>query len=152
MYKRILVPIDGSETALRGLGEAIKLAQDQHAAIRLVHIVNEVVLLSADAFGTNIAALLDTQRKDGESLLAQAETAARGAGLDVSAKLIEVLGGHAGESIVQQANQWSADLIVCGTHGRRGLRRIVLGSDAEFVVRHTPCPVLLVRRRQPFED
>jgi len=59
--------------------------------------------------------------------------------------LVEAMGGQAGDYIIREARQWRADLIVCGTHGRRGIRRLVLGSDAEYIVRHTPVPVLLVR-------
>ena len=50
-----------------------------------------------------------------------------------------------GATIARVAEEWNADLIVCGTHGRRGLRRIVMGSDAEYILRHSPVPVLLVR-------
>ena len=149
MYKRILVPIDGSEPATRGLAEAIKLAQNQGAAIRLLHIVNEMILVSADTYGTNVASVLDILRTGGELLLKEAEASARRAGVDVDAKLIETIGAPAGAEIVQQAVIWPADLIVCGTHGRRGVRRIVMGSDAEFVIRHTPVPVLVLRGLAP---
>jgi len=63
----------------------------------------------------------------------------------VDTEMIEAFGSAAGEHIVKAATEWKADLIVCGTHGRRGLRRIVLGSDAEYLVRHAPVPILLVR-------
>ena len=53
--------------------------------------------------------------------------------------------GPVGAAIVEYAEQWPADLIVIGTHGRRGIRRLAMGSDAEFVIRTTPVPVLLVR-------
>lgn len=59
--------------------------------------------------------------------------------------LLESIGGRAADLIVDQAKQWNADLIVMGTHGRRGLRRLALGSDAELVVRSASVPVLLVR-------
>ena len=52
--------------------------------------------------------------------------------------------------MIQHAKQWPADLIVCGTHGRRGIRRIVRGSDSEFIVRHSSVPVLLVRAQPTF--
>jgi len=59
--------------------------------------------------------------------------------------MIESVGGAAGDLIVEQANKWGAELIVLGTHGRRGIKRMVLGSDAEHVVRQSSVPVLLVR-------
>jgi nucleotide-binding universal stress UspA family protein len=62
--------------------------------------------------------------------------------------MIESFGGRAADFIVQQANKWGADLIVLGTHGRRGVKRLVMGSDAEQVVRTTRVPVLLVRSKE----
>ena len=149
MYKRILVPIDGSEPATRGLTEAIKLAHNQGAAIRLLHIVNEMILMSADTYGTNVASVLDILRTGGELLLKEAEASVQRAGVDVDTQLIEAIGAPAGAEIVQQAVKWPADLIVCGTHGRRGVRRIVMGSDAEFIIRHSPVPVLVLRSLAP---
>ncbi len=54
-----------------------------------------------------------------------------------------------GECILRAAREYHADLIICGTHGRRGIRRLLVGSDAEYVVRHAPVPVLLVRPVEP---
>lgn len=145
MYQRILVPIDGSETATLGLHEAIKLAKNQGGTIRLVHVVNEMI--AVDATAVNLGVIIDRLREGGESLLGEAASAVRGAGIEVDTRLLEAVSGQAGIHIVQAAQDWPADLIVCGTHGRRGIRRIVMGSDAEDVVRHTPVPVLLVRSR-----
>ena len=150
MYKKILVPVDGSEPANLGLNEAIQLAKDQGGTIRLVHIVNELILLSPDAYSANVGSILEMLRHDGETVLGKAEAAVRSTGVEVEAVLIETMeGGQAGTHIVQQASEWPADLIVCGTHGRRGVRRIVLGSDAEYILRNAPVPVLLVRSRGP---
>ena len=148
MYKNILVPIDGSETATLGLNEAIRLAKNQGGRLRLVHIVNELILHSANAYGANIGSVYEVLHQGGESLLDEAEAAVRRAGVEVDTVLFEAIGGQAGAHIVRQALEWPADLIVCGTHGRRGIRRMVLGSDAEHIVRHTPVPVLLVRSRE----
>jgi nucleotide-binding universal stress UspA family protein len=145
MYKRILVPVDGSATAARGLNEAIKLAGEQGAALRLVHVVDELFITSPFAVSPPVGDLFEMLRQEGRSVLDKAETTVREAGVDVDAVLVDALGGQAGEYILQQAKQWQADLIVCGTHGRRGIRRIVMGSDAEYVVRHAQVPVLLVR-------
>jgi len=57
-----------------------------------------------------------------------------------------------GECIVRGARDYQADLIICGTHGRRGVRRLLIGSDAEYVVRHSPVPVLLVRMPDPVSE
>lgn len=148
MYKRILVPIDGSGTATRGLNEAIRLAKDQGGSIRLVHVVNELILVSSDAATVNYGRIIDMLRDYGKSLLEQAQSLAGRAAVEVDSVLVEAMGGQAGDHIVKKAREWPADLIVCGTHGRRGIRRLVMGSDAEYIVRHTPVPVLLVRSQE----
>lgn len=145
MYKRILVPTDGSDTSLSGLREAIRLAKDQSAQIRIVHVVDEFVMVSPNAYGLVMDNAIADLRTAGKSLLANAHKMAQEAGITADTQLIEAFGGHAGEYILQAAKEWAADIIVCGTHGRRGLRRIVLGSDAEYLVRRSPVPILLVR-------
>src|SRR5688572_17713439 len=79
----------------------------------------------------------------------EAESLVRQHGLEPECKLLEALGCPAGEEIVRDAEEWPADIIVMGTHGRRGIRRIVMGSDAELVLRTSPVPVLLVRSPKP---
>jgi nucleotide-binding universal stress UspA family protein len=148
MYQNILVPIDGSDTATLGLREAIKLASAGRGRIRLIHVVDERPVVSApdgDAGGVVIAGL----RSAGVSILEEATAVTRDAGVSVDSKLVEDLGGEVGSHIVQEARTWPADLIVCGTHGRRGIRRVVLGSAAEYVVRRSSVPVLLVPSRVP---
>ncbi len=144
MYKKILVPIDGSDTSMRGLNEAIKVAKSLSSELRLFHVVNEFVLdysYGAGLYGTN---LIDSLREAGKNILQQAETLARQQGVAVQGVLLESIGGPAADLIVAQAKEWPADLIVMGTHGRRGLRRFAMGSDAEAVVRGASVPVLLV--------
>jgi len=145
MYKQILVPIDGSDTANRGLGEAIELAKALGAGIRLVHVVNELSGVPADLPGIDLRTIVEDLRRNGRTTLAGAQDRVRAAAVDVDTRLVEVWGGQAGDQIVALAKEWPADLIVCGTHGRRGFRRLVMGSDAEYIVRHSPVPVLLVR-------
>jgi len=76
----------------------------------------------------------------------------RTASVTADKTLLEAIGNQAGELIVQQAKDWEAHITVCGTHGRLGLRQIVLGSDAEYIMRHTPVPILLVRRQEPIVE
>lgn len=146
MYKKILVPIDGSTASTAGLNEAIELAKTPGSRLRVIHVVNELVVISPDASGANLGDVMDTLRARGGSLLDSAESTARAAGVDAETVLVEELDDRVGVAILHQAKTWGADLIVCGTHGRRGIRRLVLGSDAEYIVRHTSVPVLLVRR------
>jgi nucleotide-binding universal stress UspA family protein len=145
MYKRILVPVDGSETAMFGLHEAIRLAKNQRATLRLFHVVNDFLMIASPEAAVFSHELLKNFRDRGEAVLADAASLARKQGLEPETKWVEALSGPAGAAIVEQATSWPADLIVLGTHGRRGFRRLVMGSDAEYVVRTTPVPVLLVR-------
>lgn len=145
MYKHILAPVDGSETARLGLEEAIKLARALEAQIRLVHVVNRLPWVSPGLTAAVVQELINQLRGSGESILHDAITLVRDAGIVADSRLIEALGTEAGECIVEQAAAWPADLIVCGTHGRRGVRRILMGSDAEYVLRHSRVPVLMVR-------
>lgn len=144
MYQNILVPIDGSETGARGLQEAIGLARKLGARIRLIHVINRTPWVTQGSPG-GIEELLTQFRGTGESIVHEAKTAVRSAGIEVDDRLIEASGERAGEFVVAEAKSWPAELIVCGTHGMRVLTRLVMGSDAEYIVSHSPVPVLLVR-------
>jgi nucleotide-binding universal stress UspA family protein len=145
MYKKILVPVDGSATSLRGLDEAIKLAAGSAAQLKLVHIVNEFIMETGYGPAQYHERLIETLRESGQKVLADAQAAVQRHGMQAQAELVETIGGRAADAIVQQARSWPADLIVMGTHGRRGLKRLAMGSDAELVLRSSPVPVLLVR-------
>ena len=149
MYKRILVPIDGSPASNLGLEEAIHLAKDQNAALRLLHVLNEWLIVSPDAAGANPGDIQEELRAGGDALLNEADARARAAGVTTTSAMLEQMGSPVGAAILRHADEWKADLLVCGTHGRRGVRRLVLGSDAEYIIRHTRIPVLL--RRYPAE-
>lgn len=149
MYQNILVPVDGSETANAGLREAIELARALHARIRILHVINTVTWIGGNLAPSVLEDLINQARSFGECTIHEAKTAVRAAGIEVDARLIEALGDHAGDTIVAEANSWPAHLIVCGTHGRRGLKRLVLGSDAEYVVRNARVPVLLISSGEP---
>ena len=145
-YKRILVPVDGSPTSNAGLREAIRLARGEGAALRLVHVADQhhVAMMGMDS-ATAIEELIAGVVQAGRQILRKAERMVRKEGLEPSAVLLETLTGPAADAIVRQAKKWGADLIVIGTHGRRGARRLLMGSDAEQIVRTSSVPVLLVR-------
>lgn len=145
MYNRILVPVDGSHPSKRGLTEAIRLAKHHEARLRLIHVVDVFIVAPPLESGPYVDDIQKTFREDGRRLLNRAEALARKHGLTVDSVMFEIVGGRAAEIIVTQAKKWRADIIVIGTHGRRGVRRLVMGSDAEEVVRTSPVPVLLVR-------
>jgi|SRR5712664_873815 len=149
-YKRILVPVDGSPTSALGLREAIDLAKAQKARLQLVHVVDVHNALAAGAESSAyLAELLPALRQRGRQILAKAAERARKAGLACDTVLLETLTGPVAEPILRQAKKARVDLIVMGTHGRRGLRRLVMGSDAEQIVRNASVPVMLVRGKGP---
>ena len=145
MYKKILVPVDGSETCLLGLQHAILLAKDQTAALRLLHVVHDYWVADGLHGLVRSEELLKELRERGQAILNDAASRARKQGVEAETLSIETLVGPVGAAIAENAEQWPADLIVIGTHGRRGIRRLVMGTDAEYVVRTTTVPVLLVR-------
>ena len=152
MFRRILVPIDGSRASNLGLAEAIKLAKDSDATLCLLHVVDELVVtqhLDGTTYvpASYVEGFMEALRQSGRKLLARAERQMERSGVKWQAVLVETLGHRVAELIIEQARKWNADLIVIGTHGRRGLSRLVMGSDAEAVVREAPVPVLLVRSR-----
>ena len=147
MYKKILVPVDGSEPSRLGLAEAIRLAKDQKAALRLLHVVHDFLVAGGHGAAVYTGQLRKELREQGEKILKDAADIARQQGVDAETKLMETPAGSVGTMIVEDAENWPADLMVLGTHGRRGIRRLVMGSDAEYIVRTTPVPVLLVRAK-----
>lgn len=145
MYTRILVPVDGSPTSRRGLDEAVRLAKVLNAAVRLVHIVDETALTMNPEAASATAPLMAQFAESGKQVLVEAQALASAAGVQATTSMHENIAGRVADRILEDAASWPADLIVMGTHGRRGLRHAVLGSDAETVVRSAKVPVLLVR-------
>ena len=147
MYKRILVPLDGSDTARFGLREAIALAKEQKATLRLLHVVGEFPIMLEMATVEGYEKVRRGLLHRADAMLQDAKALA--AGLDVRAEtsLREVKRGRVADAIVDEAKEAGCDLIAIGTHGRRGVSRALLGSDAERVLRQSHVPVLLVRER-----
>lgn len=146
MYKRILVPVDGSATSAKGLEEAIRLAKLTGASLELVNIVDELSLaFGVEAYATYSQDVLAALREGAREILEKAQQRAASAGVGVDTKAIETFGARVADLVVEEAVATKADLIVIGTHGRRGIGRLLLGSDAEQILRLAPVPVLLVR-------
>ena len=146
MYSRILVPVDGSSTSRRGLREAIRLAGLIGARLRLVHVIDELsCALAMDAYAGPSGDWLGDLRGTGERLLAEARDQAADAGVPADCVLLDSFRRSVHEQVIAEAVASDAELIVLGTHGRRGLGRWVMGSSAEHILRHSPVPVLLVR-------
>ncbi len=147
MYQRILVSIDGSPTSDRGLDEAAKLAKVCGSTLRLIHVVDPIPFtVGYEALGRNTGRDLESIEKAAQEMLDAGKARALAAGAkSVETVLVERTTARISERIVEQAKTWNAELIVIGTHGRRGVGRMLLGSDAEQTVRISPVPVLLVR-------
>ena len=146
MYNRILVAIDGSETSNKALKEAISLAREQRSTLRLVHVV-DVAITYASLGGPYVAEYQRALQAAGGKVIADCSAIVRDAGVqfDAISIVLETPYQHVYEAIENEAKQWRADLIVIGTHGRRGLGRLFLGSVAEGLTRVASKPVLLVR-------
>ncbi len=149
MYKKILVPVDGSRTSTLGLQEAIRLAKSCKAKLRLIHVVDESVALQDSAYTFGTEDMLGILKKGGEQALKRSLELAAKNGIKPESRLVESFTGSVADIIVGDAKKWRADLIVMGTHGRRGFSHMMLGSDAEMVIRSSPAPVLLVRGSAP---
>ena len=129
MFKRILVPVDGSATSNKALTAALQLARDSGGRVRVTHSLDELAYLSGFEYS-------------GEVLKIARESAAKV--LD-DAQLVDQPGQRLGQTVSEAALAWEADLIVVGTHGRRGIGRVLMGSGAEQVIRIAPVPVLVIR-------
>ena len=146
MYRRILVPVDGSIASNVGRAQAIGLAQTEGARLRFLNVVDESLGFSSPDIGAvDMGDLLRSMRELGEKSVEEAASLASKKGLRADTAVLPSRGRRASDVILQEAKKWRADLIVMGTHGRRGFNRLLLGSDAERVLRDTPVPLLLVR-------
>jgi len=146
MYQRILVPVDSSPTSNAGLAEALKLAQLTGGRVRRLHVVDDMpFILRADSMGAMTSDLLDLLRKAGERILTAPRASVEAEGVAVDTQLFDSLDCRSSERLAQQVAEWKEDLIVLGTHGRRGVGRMLLGSDAEQVIGTSTVPVWLVR-------
>lgn len=153
MYKRILVAVDDSATSNAALAEAITLAKTLGAALRIVHVADEAPIRHA----VGLEAVLDVSQAEkamrdaGNALLAAAAQTAADAGVQADTALLEADGQletshrRVAEWIIEGASAWQADVIVAGTHGRRGFARLFVGNVAEDLVRLATTSLVLVR-------
>lgn len=148
MYRRIFVPVDGSAASMMGLTHAIGLAKDQGARLRVLNVVDDLIIapMMMEPSGTaDLTYVLDSLRAEGQKVLKKAAAIAEKSGVKAEAAQVESRGQNVSDVILADARRSRADVIVMGTHGRRGLNRLLLGSDAERVLREAPVPVLLTR-------
>ena len=130
---------------MAGVHEATKIATLQQPELRLLHIADE--FRSSDTFepGTVGWTIIEAIRAEGKRILNDAAIVLATYGLVAECRLIDSPERRVASRIIHEAAEWPADIIVMGTHGRRGIARLALGSSAEEVARASPVPVLLVR-------
>lgn len=149
MYERILVAVDGSTPSQRALDEAVKLVGLTQGKIHLVSVVPP--MLDPSAAGAYAGFVpVDTQavlEKDADDILhaALAPLQAKGVAADIKRLDLDVGAQTIAEAILAEATAWKADVVVLGTHGRRGVTRLLLGSVAEALLRISTLPLLLVK-------
>lgn len=150
MYQRILVPIDGAAPSMLGLHQAMEIARLMSSTVILVNVVDESAYTAAwNPSVQSRQAWKDIANARSVLMLEQAGQAALEEGVSLETRLLDIDRGSVPDLILQEADVCHADLIVMGTHGRRGLNRLVVGSTAEQVVRRARQPVLLVRADEP---
>jgi nucleotide-binding universal stress UspA family protein len=145
VFERIVVPVDGSEPSENAVALAIRLAGELHAGLTFCHVVDREAIVApyvAVPYG-DAGPSLAYAHEEGERLLKAAAAKAGEAGIEARTRLVE---GSAVEAIVRLCAAERFDLIVMGSHGRRGLARVFVGSVAEGVLRTAALPVLVVRQ------
>jgi len=155
MFKKILVPLDGSEHSLRALKIAVQIAKKFEAKITLIHVysvgIRPVVMPEPTTLTpigvpvmapTDVSKIAEATRKAGAAILADGEEKVKAEGIEVETLLKE---GHSVQEIIKTAKEGSFDLIVIGARGISKIREIILGSVSDGVVHNAPCPVLVVK-------
>ncbi|KWK52387.1 universal stress protein UspA [Burkholderia stagnalis] len=150
MYRKIMVAMDGSPSSKQALNEGLEVARLYGGHLDVVYVIDKSALLTL-AGGYDLEALVAAMRRDGAAVLHSAEQAIEDASAAGDTKLIETR--RIGEDIAGRLQRYvlenAIDLAVLGTHGRRGIERMLIGSVAERFLRGAICPVLFIRGEDP---
>jgi len=146
MYRNIMLAVDGSASSKRAIEEALRIAALAHATVHAVYVVDKSALFNYGGY-YDPQALLDALRGDGRSALGQVRSALVAGGVQGDEEIVETesMADDVATCLQRHAEKIGADLVVMGTHGRRGVPRLVLGSVSERFLRFSTCPVMLVR-------
>ncbi len=150
MYKRILIAVDGSKISNLALKEAIRLAKEHRAALRLIHVVDVMpAYITMGEVPYSIDVYQKSMREAGRKVLAACAAKVKTGHVKFDTKFVAIasLTTRIWDVLNKDARRWRADLIIIGTHGRRGFNRLFLGSVAEGVIRLAEKPVLVVHGR-----
>lgn len=144
MFKRIIVPTDGSEITAKAVGTAIQLAKIHGARLYAVS-VKEPFPYSAvsEMQPTPPQEFFDAQERIASARVREVVAAAEAAGVPCEGHTVEAL--HAWEAVIEHAKTHEADLVVMASHGRRGFQAMLLGSETQKLLTHCTIPVLVVR-------
>ena len=144
LYKRVLVPLDGSPTSDSALDQAIALARLCEASLVVVMVYDPYPYIAAAAeYASYQAQLAEDLRREVEQTVSAARKKVEAAGLQVSTQVLDAQ--RVWRAILDVAQAEQVDLIVMGSHGRSGLDKLVMGSVTQRVLQHTHLPVLVVR-------
>ena len=141
MFKRVLVPLDDSEGSGRALDFALRWSQVSGGKIRLVHYMDVQAFPNASVYGDPV---IQSAQRYAQSFLEEKKSRLEKSGVQVETNLCLAFGKRLGECISEDARAWGADLIVLGSHGRKGIGRVLLGSGAEQIIREAPVPALVI--------
>jgi universal stress protein A len=147
-FKRILVTTDFSEAGDHAIGHAFRMAADHGAELILCHVIETILApnpLYAHYYPTDLLNPEITARAEQEANEALLERAPKEGPLATVPHTTLIVHGSPAEEIIRSAAENAVDLIVIATHGRTGLKHLLLGSTAERVIRHVHCAVLVVR-------
>jgi len=139
---RILVAVDESKYSEAAADAVVSRYRPGSSEVRVVHVLQPIAVSAPPQMAPGYTPELAGQAKDAESLVERIAQKLRAGGFQVEGQVVK---GDVREGIVDMAKEWKADLVILGSHGRTGLRRFLLGSVAEFVARHAPCSVQIVR-------
>jgi len=146
MFKRILVPVDGSATSTKALITALQMAREAGGCVRLLHSVDEFQALSGFEYSADVMKIV---RENAGRVLVDAMAIAKASSVQVDQQLVDEPDTRLGHTVSEAARIWEADLVVVGTHGRRGIGRVLMGSGAEQITREASVPVLVIRSDEP---
>lgn len=144
MFKRILVPVDGSTTSMKAIGNAIALAKAFDGVVTAIYVIDPYPFAGVGSdFAYGQAQYLSAATAEADEAIKVAREQFASAGVLVESRVVEARAPSRG--ILEAATASNADVIVMGSHGRRGLEKLVLGSVAQSVLQHAHLPVLVVR-------
>jgi nucleotide-binding universal stress UspA family protein len=142
---KILLAIDDSKFSQAAIKAVMTQARPRETEVRILHVIEPLPIYpdgQAWGYGSEASQVLEEQREEAKGLVARASQKLRDAGFTVTTAIEE---GNPKVVIIDSAMQWSSDLIVVGSHGRKGLDRFLMGSVSEAVARHARCSVQIVR-------